>query len=62
MDTAAEYLAEALACEQKAKDSTQDEEARALLLSIAARWRVMAESAVEQEAVRRPTSQTSLSA
>jgi hypothetical protein len=62
MDSAAEYLAEALACEKKADESPRDEAARALFLSIAARWRMMAESAAENESVLQSPFPDSLSA
>lgn len=61
MDSAAEYYAEALDCETKAYE-TQDTASRALFLTVAARWRVMAGEAAEKESNRRSTSSASLAA
>jgi hypothetical protein len=60
MDSAAEYYAEALDYEVKA-ETAQAEEARALFLAVAARWRIMGEEAAVREADCRPISSVSLS-
>jgi hypothetical protein len=48
MDSFADFVAEALRCEQKAA-STRSKAAHDLLLSTARRWRVLAEAAAERE-------------
>lgn len=61
MDTAADYLAQALECEAMA-ERTPVGHARTLFLAIAAQWREMALAAAEKDANRQPSSPTSVSA